>query len=112
MALKSFNCQGETGLGPFAAVLQSVHLHTSPPPPPATNYKNDMGLKITICTTVGANSEPQETKTKKYPNAISEEPRAKNLGIGSKSRVQGMPYFTHHHKRVGKPHKPPLQPDP
>ena len=29
MALKSFNCQGKTGLGPFAAVLQSLCLHTS-----------------------------------------------------------------------------------
>ena len=37
-----------------------VPAHISPP----AKYKNYTGLKITICTTVGANSEPQETKTK------------------------------------------------
>ena len=60
MALKSFNCQGKTGLGPFAAVLQSLCLHTSL----LQQNTKTTGLKITICTTVGANSEPQETKTK------------------------------------------------
>ena len=70
------SCPCETGLGPwtlcwdlrpFAAVLQCLHMdtHLSSSNKIQRNY---IGLKITVCIAVGANSAPKRYKDTKKPN--------------------------------------------
>ena len=94
-------------LGSFAAILQSLHLDT--PLFQLQNTKKLYGTK-NYCVHAQLGQIPDQ-KIRKSQLPFLKRWKQK-LGIGSKNRVLHMPSCTQHHKRVGKPPKPHLQPKP
>ena len=93
--------------GSWDPLLQCLHLDSS------SNkiQRNYMGLKITACLpTGGANSGQKIQRDQKTQLTILKSPEQKR-GVGSKSRVLSMPPAQNITSGVGRPPKPPLQPD-
>ena len=72
---------------------------------------NCMGLKVTACMFSWGKLRTKDTKKPENPTATFEEPGAKAKGRQQRQGTAHAP-CAHHHKGMGKPPKPPLQPDP